>query len=527
MSPSMVSPASVPAGPAPRPRAPRAARLAGHGGALLLVGLAVYLFLAPAVIIVHDLREPGLRSGAIPAVAFRLHRRLAPRYERWARARITSGRAEGLSLADIAGTEWPLFGSVFFLWGSEALQAAWERDPSLAPRAPREAARGAIAAAVALVADERHAGWVKRHWGDDYLSREDVAYRSFLVGALTAGVRLLGKDGVEPRLRALLREQVDGLAAELDRSPHGLLDDYPGECYPADVLAAVAMIRHADTVLGSDHSAFVARARRGFEGACTDEARGLPPYAADARAGRPLGPARGCSNAYLTLKAPELWPETARAWYEAHERGFWQERLGAAGFREFPRDLPGHDWYLDVDAGPVVAGFGFAASAFGTGAARVNGRLDHGYALASQMIAISWPLPDGTLLGPRLLSNAVDAPYLGEAAILYILTRTPQPGVAIRPAGKRPAFVAILLGLYVGIGVLLLGAAWRRWRAWRRRSVASTAALSEVRWPWLQAGLWLAFVTAGGIAIALRLLGVGLLLLFVAQVVPRARRTRR
>jgi len=380
---------------------------------------------------------------------------------------------------------------------------------------------------------------VKRHWGADYLSREDVAYRSFLVGALTAGVRLLGPDGVEPRLRALLREQVEGLAAELDRSPHGLLDDYPGECYPADVLAAVAMIRHADSVLGTDHSAFVARARRGFEGARTDEARGLPPYAADARTGRPLGPARGCSNAYLTLKAPGLWPETARAWYEAHERGFWQERLGAAGFREFALhrgasagrergkfhgDHRGHDWYMDVDAGPVVAGFGFAASAFGTGAARVNGRLDHGYTLASQLLAISWPLPDGTLLGPRLLSSAVDAPYLGEAAILYILTRTPQPGVAIRPAGKRPALVAILLGLYVGIGVLLLGAAWRRWRAWRRRPATSTLALSEVRWPWLQAGLWLAFVTAGGIAIALRLPGVGLLLLLVAQVVPRAPR---
>lgn len=61
------------------------------------------------------------------------------------------------------------------------------------------------------------------------------------------------------RHHALLLDQVETLAAALDAAPHGLLHDYPGECYPLDVLAAVWCIRRADPLLGTDHRAFAAR----------------------------------------------------------------------------------------------------------------------------------------------------------------------------------------------------------------------------------------------------------------------------
>lgn len=41
------------------------------------------------------------------------------------------------------------------------------------------------------------------------------------------------------------------------------------------------------------------------------------------------------------------------------------------------------------------------------------------------MIAASWPLPNGTLLFPRIFSNRDHAPYLGEMAILFQLSREP------------------------------------------------------------------------------------------------------
>jgi hypothetical protein len=496
----------------------RALRAAAWLAAALHLALGHYLFILPAAIVVRDAWDPALSGPGVPRAAWRLFERLAPRYERWARARLASSRARELALSDIAGTEWPLFGSVFFLWAVESLQAAWERDRSLAPRPPRETARGAIAAAAALVLDPGQASWVKRHWGErEYLSRENVAYRTFLIAAATAEARLLGERARLP----LLRAQVEGLAAELDASPHGMLDDYPGECYPADVLWAVAAIRRADALLGSDRSAFAARARRGFAGALVD-ARGLPPYATDARRGRFSGSSRGCSNSYLTLGAPELWPEVARRWYAAYERHFWQRRLGAVGFREFPSDLPGGDWYIDVDAGPVVAGFGFAASAFGVGAARVNGRFDHARPLAAQLAAIVWPLPDGTLAGPRLLSNAVDAPYLGEACILYILTRQPQPGVAIVAARGGPTpFVYVMLALYSALGGLFAWCGVRRSR-WARHGDPGA-----LRAPRVRLAVFAALVLGGGVGLILGWPALGLALLLAAPLALPGRSRRR
>jgi len=63
----------------------------------------------------------------MPRSAWRFHQLLSPKYEQWAQARLDSKRAIELSTSNILGTEWPLFGSVFYLWAAEALQDAWEK----------------------------------------------------------------------------------------------------------------------------------------------------------------------------------------------------------------------------------------------------------------------------------------------------------------------------------------------------------------------------------------------------------------
>ncbi len=485
------------------------------GNAALLLFLGVYFFLVPGCIVIHDLTDPALSGPGMPAAAVRLHRTLTPKYARWARERIASGQAATLPTADISGTEWPLFGSAFYLWSTEALQDAWEKDPGLAKTAPRIYAREAIGAATDLVLDPHHATWVRDHWGKDYLKRENVFYRMLIIASLTSYHRLTGDD----RPLKTLRGQVESLAAELDASEHGLLDDYPGECYPGDVVAAIACIRRADRVLGTDHSAFAARAIRGFQGALAD-AIGLPPYAADSRKGVARGPSRGCANSYVCLFAPELWPERAAAWYALYEEHFWQERWTAAGFREFPKGMKDTDWYMDVDSGPVLAGHGVAACAFGLGAARANGRFDHAYPLAAETLLTGWPLPHGTLVTPRLLSNAVDAPYLGEVGILFNLTRQPVGSAAVRAGGSVPTFVVLgLTAWFLASGVLILAAIYpvRRWR--RRGSPCPPH-------PGVQSGIWLALLLAGTITAAWLHAMAGLLMLLAALLLPRGARPR-
>ena len=159
-------------------------RIIIYGNSILLITFTIYFFVLPTVILIQALGDPGLRSGETPGYAFRWHQSLSERIEEWALNRVASGQAAQMDTYDISGTEWPIFSSVFYLWTTEALQDAWEEDPSLAKSMPSQYARGAIEAVTALIADPNHAAWVKKHWGEDYLESENLFYRMLLISGL-------------------------------------------------------------------------------------------------------------------------------------------------------------------------------------------------------------------------------------------------------------------------------------------------------------------------------------------------------
>lgn len=419
--------------------------------AVLYLGIGLFFFFIPGLRLVGELSDPALRSGAIPQAAWRLHAHLAPRYAAWAQERVASKLAAQLNNQDVPSTEWPLFGTVFYLLSLESLQQAWQADHTLAAVAPAVYARPAIEASVNLVTDPNHATWVEDKYGEDYLDREDLFYRFLRISAMASYTHLTGN----PRLVKTLRDEVDALSTEIDASPTGLLEDYPGECYPGDVVAAIAAIRRADAVLGTDHSAFVARALRGFQPPQAG-VYGLPPFMASATSGMPETEPRGSGNSYILNFSPEIWPAAAREWYQSYDAHYWQRGMGIAGFREFSRDTPNVNTFADVDSGPVIFGFGVSASAFGVGAARVNGHMDEAGPLAAEMLVTSWPIGDGTLLLPRLLSYTSGAPYLGEAGILFCLTRQPLGGVQKEGESVMTPFVWVMLLFYFGMAAFFM-----------------------------------------------------------------------
>jgi hypothetical protein len=211
-----------------------------------------------------------------------------------------------------------------------------------------------------------------------------------------------------------------------------------------------------------------------------------------------------------------MWPDVAELWYDLYEKHFWQHKWTAVGFREFPKDEPNRDWYMDVDSGPVLAGHGFAACAFGVGTARTYGRFDHAYPLSAEMMVTCWPLLDGTLLGPRVLSNAVDAPYLGEAGVLFAMTRQPVGDVEFPEAGPLPGFVYILLAGYFGTGLLLVLLSLKRIRDWRRRRTDHPVPLASI-----QLSLWAVMIAVGCIVAFTHSVAIGAILLLIAQFLPR------
>ena len=92
-------------------------RLAG----LLVCSASVWFLIVPGVRVVMGLCDVGARSGEVPAIAWSLHRALTPRHEAWSKKWLASARGEQLSVDNISGTEWPLFGCCFYLWATESL----------------------------------------------------------------------------------------------------------------------------------------------------------------------------------------------------------------------------------------------------------------------------------------------------------------------------------------------------------------------------------------------------------------------
>jgi len=478
--------------------------------AAIIIILSFYVLLIPAGMLVRSLRDPCLYSGDQLRCAFHWHKALSSKYEKWARKRVESGAATTLNTKDIAATEWPMFSSVFYLWATEALQDVHYLNPTLSSSSPQSYARGAIVAAAALIADPNHATWVREHWGDDYLKKENLFYRMLLISGLTSYQKLLS----DRKYEDLLRSQVESLASEIDASPYGLLDDYPGQCYPVDVVPAIAAIRRADKVLGTNHSEFVTRAIRGFEGSCLDKDTGLPSYIVDSKTGQAKDVARGVGLSFMLIWAAELWPETARDWYDKFQEHFWQRGRWFAGFREYPKGTDvGWFEFRDVDAGPVIDGYGVAASAFGVGAARVMARPEHTYPLAAQAIVAAWPLPDGTMLGPRLLSGFSDAPYLGETALLFALTRRPVEISKEIDRGTLPwsVYAGVILGICIGTYIII--ATILKLRRWHRAELKVPAAA------W-QLSAWSLLIITAVLTWYMYSTWIGLIFLLTAQLIP-------
>jgi hypothetical protein len=278
-------------------------------------------------------------------------------------------------------------------------------------------------------------------------------------------------------------------------------------------MAALMCIKRADAVLGTDHSDFLERAGRGFVGRNTTKIQ-LPPYEANSNSGRPESDARGCANSYMCLTSPELWPAQAKRWYALYDKFFWQERIAAAGYREYPNNVTNSEWTMDVDAGPVVDGYGVAASAFGIGAARKNGRFDRAFPLSTEMLATVVELPNGVLAVPRLLSNFSDAPMLGEAGILWQLSIQPQAGFAVKTGGDVPNYVWIVF-----VGMLLIGL----WRISEAIGIIARAITDPEFSAWLprfQVAAWSCLMIAAVIAFYLGWDVPGFFILVLAVALP-------
>jgi len=409
-----------------------------------VVVLAAILFLYPAVTTCRVMMDRHLCEEGESQLVTGWFKSAAPRFLSWANGSLRTNYAGSLRHDDIPATEWPMFGATFFLVTAEELQQRGQID------ATQGTLREAVDRAAEIVASPVTATWVKAKWGDGYLERENVFYRMLLILGLSSYERVTGSK----QYRELMSRQRATLAEELGRAKLHLRDDYPSECYPADMLWAVAAIGRAGRLEGVEHEELARSLIEAFDGPLLAD-EGLPAFQADSRSGAILQGARGCGNSGILLFAAELDPATAGRWYDAYEKGFWKDAGWFVGFSEMPRGSNAE--FMDVDSGPVVFDVGFVASAFGIGAAKAVGRYDHAAPLTMETVACSWPTPFGWLV-PGLMGHlAADSWSLGEVAMLFSMTRPTTASKTVPFEGRAPWIVWVFLAFYLGAGLFFIG----------------------------------------------------------------------
>jgi hypothetical protein len=281
---------------------------------------------------------------------------------------------------------------------------------------------------------------------------------------LHAGYAVLGgkNEGILQAYHARSAELFEAFG----KSATGSLESYPAQTWPVDNLAALESLRLHDVLYGTAYTSAAARWAE-WMGSHKDGGTGLLNMQIDGRGWILDGP-RGCGLSWTLAFLPNLAPELAREQYGVYRATWFGHPLGTTGIREFPRERTAR--FTDSDTGPIIFGYGTAATGFGIAAAKANNDTEDLTGLLRALEIFSFPAYSTDLSHSRFFGQVLLADELalwGQTLCRWDApTRFPPPPA---PAGLRNFWVVEAM-----LGVLTVLASWmlvrsvrRAWRSFR------------------------------------------------------------
>ena len=189
------------------------------------------------------------------------------------------------------------------------------------------------------------------------------------------------------------------LAAAFEASKSGVLEAHPGLTWPVDSLFALESLKLHDDLYGTSYFPRAwAKHARTLD--ATASKGGLPASFVHLD-GRARDVPRGCALSWTLFVLPRLDPARAKKLWAAYRATYFSCGAVPCLVREFP---PGVERKGDIDSGPIIGGYGMAATGFALGAARANG--DTATALKLELTGEMFgaPLLDGR--GKRYLGGS-------------------------------------------------------------------------------------------------------------------------
>ena len=240
----------------------------------------------------------------------------------------------------------------------------------------------------------------------------------------------------KPEYQAPLRERIGLMVSRMEQSPLLSSESYPDEYWIFDNVAALAAMRMADRLDGTDHSGFC---RRWIELAKTkfiDKQTGLliPRFNSKCLA---LDPPRSSSMWFVVHCLQVVDPAFARDQYERTRREFSRIVCGFGYSTEYPAAAQGRP---DIDSGVVIPGL--QVSAGGSGLAFIGAASfgDDTYlqALDRTLNFAAFPSRRQGSLKYRASNQVGDAVLLYAAVLGPLWQKVSQPVMTALPKEKTP-----------------------------------------------------------------------------------------
>ena len=319
--------------------------------------------------------------------------------------------------------EWALVTQQMSLIGlAQVILAHPERRPAYLPTLERCAAR---------LIDEKTTAFGSAAWREQGLRRLDPPPGADPALRSESGHAYLGYVGlalgmlrrIDPDTRyATLHDRLSAtLARRLAAAPHGLIETYPNETYPADVAMVLATLAVHDQIGKPSYRPILAKAIALLRQSAVDPETGLLYQRVDARTGQPLSPPRASGTALAAYALGFVDPALARRLTSAL-RDQSGGALGFAALREYPSDPSGrHPGKGDIDSGPLILGYSLAASGFALGPLRQHGHAALFTAVYRSLDLFGVPVSEDS--NRRFLAGGP----LGNAVLLAMLTAPALP----------------------------------------------------------------------------------------------------
>jgi hypothetical protein len=391
-----------------------------RAGAVLLVGLAlatavwlpcVHLFFAGS-----EAKGPTV-DGLSPRARALAARPLAL----WGPAVASGERATDVTAMHAASGEWDFMGRTFLAWAfaDMALRDPAHQDQFLA-------AIDDIIADTLRVEQERGQLSFLLPYGRARPFLAQPARTLFVDGelALAIGLRRLVAERTD--YKALLDERVAIIAQRMSAGPVMSAESYPDECWTFCNAVALAALRVADVLDGSDHGELSRRWVAAAKDKLVDPATGLLVSRYTMKGDVMEGPEG--SSVWMAAHALRVVdPAFAADQYRRARKELGRSMLGFGYAVEWPAARPGHD---DIDSGPTIPLLGASAGSSGLALVAAKSFGDDGWfrQLNATLDFAAFPVEHGGEL--RYAAGSA----VGDAVLLYSLVLGPTwARLAVQP----------------------------------------------------------------------------------------------